>query len=90
MIFNSMGVMYIEKGDYTIAEKFLKIAEQHSSWLSVDQKQKLDNNLGVLYLYKGNHDESQKYFTNASKQSNYIPAQENLKRLEEIKQSGKK
>jgi tetratricopeptide (TPR) repeat protein len=86
MIFNSMGVMYIQKGDYNSAEKYLKQAEQHIGWLSIDQKQKLYNNLGVLYLYKGNNAESEKYFNTASKQLNYTPAQENLKRLNIIKQ----
>lgn len=90
MIYNSMGVMYIQKGDYNSAEKNLKLAEQHIGWLSIDQKQKLYNNLGVLYLYKGNSAESAKYFNISSKQLKYTPAQENLKRLEIIKQPVKK
>jgi Tfp pilus assembly protein PilF len=89
-IFNSIGITYINTGDYVNAEKMLKEGEANIELLSDRSIGKLYNSMGVLYLYTGNVEDSRRYFNLAITKFNSKTAQSNAQLLVNIQNNVEK
>jgi Flp pilus assembly protein TadD len=66
-IYNSLGWVYLQSGDYTQALKEFKTAEkpQNFSALTPESQRKVLNNIGVTYAYVGEAKLANDYFAKA-------------------------
>ena len=77
-IFNMVGWVHLEMGDFTQAEEHFKEALKHENKLSFKTKKVLYNNIGLLYLYINKLDEAEAYLKIAVEKYNNQGAAKNL------------
>ena len=77
-IFNMVGWVHFEMGEFAQAEEHFKEALKHENKLSFKTKKVLYNNVGLLYLYLNKLDEAETYLEIAVEKYNNQGAAKNL------------